>query len=418
MLLLLLGAPIGISLLAGGLLYLELAHRVPVLVAAQRVATGIDAFSYLAIPFFILAGELMNRAGVTDRIFELARTMIGHVRGALGYVNVLASMLFATLSGSAVADAAGLGKMEIAAMERQGYDRDFSAAITAASATIGPVIPPSISMVVYGLTAGVSIGALFLAAYIPGILMGAVLMGMVYYYAHTRQYPVYPRASLREFLRALQNSALALLVPVLIIGGIVSGFFTPTEAGAFGVFYTLVIGLFAYKTLRWRDLPRVFLDAALSAANVLFIIAISALVGWLLTLEQVPQRLAIWVAEHVREPWLFLLSLNALLLFVGMFLAAQPAIVMLTPVLLPVAQQMGVDPIHLGVIMVVNLMIGLLTPPVGLVLYVVSDIAQVPVLHLARILIPFIFALLVALLITTYAPGLVLWLPRELGFAR
>jgi tripartite ATP-independent transporter DctM subunit len=411
-----LGSSIAISLLAGGVAYLALVDRVPLHVVAQRVGTGLDSFSYLAIPFFILAADLMNRAGITDRLFRLARAVVGHIRGGLGYVNVLTSMGFATMSGSAVADAAGLGKIQIQAMEKEGYDRDFAAAITGASATIGPVIPPSISLVIYGLTAGVSIGALFLAGIVPGLLMGLFLMGMVYYYAVKRNYPVHTRANFRELLLALRDSALALFTPIIVVGGIIFGIFTATEAGAFAVFYALILGLFIYRTIHPRDLPEILLENALVSANVLFIIAVTALVGWVLTLERVPTNLAMWVAGNVAETWIFLLGVNVLLFFLGMFMASQAVIVMMVPVLLPVAVAMEVDPVHLGVIMVMNLMIGLLTPPVGLVLYVVADIAKMSIVRLSRILLPFMFVLILALLITTYVPAVVLWLPRLFNF--
>ncbi|HBG15252.1 MAG TPA: hypothetical protein DDW93_00600, partial [Firmicutes bacterium] len=267
--LLILGMPIAISLLAVGILYLLLTGQIDLIIAAQRVVTGLDSFALLAIPFFMMAGNLMNRTGITDKIFNLARVCVGHIPGGLGHVNVLASMIFAGMSGSAVADAAGLGAIEIKAMTEDGYDMEFSAAITAASSTIGPVIPPSISFIVYGLAAGVSIGGLFVAGLLPGILMGISLMIMVFIISKKKKYPVYPRATLRDLLKAFKEALPALMAPILIVGGILTGIFTATEAGVFGCLYALLLGLYN-KELKIKELPQILLDTALTAGNTLF----------------------------------------------------------------------------------------------------------------------------------------------------
>ncbi|MEZ5590633.1 MAG: TRAP transporter large permease [Gammaproteobacteria bacterium] len=411
------GMPIAVGMIATGLLYVVLEMAMDPLIAAQRVATGIDSFPLLAIPFFMLAAELMNFAGITDRIFRLAKSMVGAISGGLAYVNVLASMLFAGMSGSAVADAGGLGRIEIKAMKDDGYEVDFAAALTAASSTIGPIIPPSISFVIYGLTAGVSIGGLFAAGLLPGLMMGGSLMALIAFYSKKRKYGRTQRFSWRELKDALAHAFLALMTPVIIVGGILAGIFTPTEAGAFAVLYAFILGKFIYRTLHWRDIPELIFNTALSAANVLFIIAASALIGWILTAEQVPIKLAEMIVAYSASPWVLLLLINLLLFALGCFMAAAPVIIMLTPILLPVTSLMGIDPMHLGVVMVLNLMIGLITPPVGLCLFVVADVAELPVMRVVKSLIPFFIPLVIVLLLITYIPSLVLFLPGLLGYA-
>ena len=415
--LLLIGVPIAVCLIIVGLAYVIFGIGMDPLIAAQRVANGIDNFPLLAIPFFMLAAELMNAAGITDRIFRLAKAMVGAIPGGLAHVNVLASMLFAGMSGSAVADAAGLGRIEIKAMRDDGYDREFAAAVTAASSTIGPIIPPSISAVIYGLTAGVSIGGLFAAGFVPGVMMGAAMMVLIAFYATRRDYGRGQPFRLRELGVAFLHALLAIMTPVIIVGGILGGIFTPTEAGAFAVLYAFLLGKFVYGTIAWGDIPDLIFETALSAGNILFIIAATALIGWILTAEQVPQHMAVWVVEWSPSPWVFLLLLNGLLLVLGCFMAAHPVIIMLTPILVPVAGAMGIDPIHLGVIMILNLMIGLITPPVGLCLYVVAEIVDLPVLRVVRALVPFLLPLVAVLLLITLWADLVMWLPRMFGFA-
>lgn len=409
--------PIATTLLITGMVFLAATGIVDPFIAAQRVATGIDSFPLLAIPFFMLAAELMNCAGITDRMFRLAKCIVGAVPGGLAHVNVLASMLFAGMSGSAVADAAGLGRIEIKAMKEDGYDVEFAAAVTAASSTIGPIIPPSISFVIFGLTAGTSIGGLFLGGFIPGMLMGVSLMILIHIISISRGYGKGSPFKFSEFAVALKEAILPLMTPILIVGGIVGGIFTPTEAGAFAILYAFILGKFVYRKIDWEDIPEIIFSTAMSAGNVLFIIATSSLLAWILTMQQVPQHLAALVIEWAPEPWKFLMLVNLLLLILGCFMAAAPVIIMLIPVLLPVATIMGIHPIHLGVVMVLNLMVGLITPPVGLCLFVVSDIAQIPVMRVMRALIPFFIPLLAVLLLITFWADLVMFLPRYLGFA-
>lgn len=413
-----LAVPIGVALAVSGLGYLLVAAPVDPLIAAQRIATGIDNFALLAIPFFLLAAELMNRTGITDRIFRLANCLVGRVTGGLGYVNILASMLFASMSGSAVADAVGLGRIEIRAMTQAGYDRAFSAAVTAASTTIAPIIPPSISLVIFGVTAGASIGGLFLAGVVPGVLMGMAMMGVVFLHARRRGYGTGHHADAGETLRAFGAAFLPLLTPVIVVGGIWGGIFTPTEAGAFAVLYALILGLVVYRTVTPAGVVRVLYDSALASANILFIIAVSALIGWLLTLEQVPLRMAAMILDWSPDPRVFLLLLNVVLLVLGCFMAAAPVIIMVTPIILPATVAMGIDPVHLGIVMVLNLMIGLITPPVGLCLFAVAEVAEISPLRLMRALLPFFVPLFGVLLLITMVPEVVLYLPRQFGFVR
>lgn len=411
-----LSMPIATALLATGMIYLQISGEVDMLIAAQRVATGIDSFPLLAIPFFMLAAELMNVAGITDRMFRLAKCVVGAIPGGLAHVNVLASMLFAGMSGSAVADAGGLGRIEIKAMEDDGYDTEFAAAVTAASSTIGPVIPPSISFVIYGLTAGVSIGGLFLGGMIPGALMGISLMVLIHFISVKRGYGRGERFNLKEFLDALKDAILPMMTPIIIVGGIVGGIFTPTEAGAFAILYAFILGKFVYRAIRWRDIPDLILSTAMSAGNVLFIIATSGLIAWLLTMKQVPMLMASWVVDFAPAPWMLLALLNIMLLILGLLMAAAPVIIMLVPILLPVGMAMGVHPIHLGVIMVLNLMVGLITPPVGLCLFVVADVAELPVMRVMKALLPFFVPLLLVLILITFWSDVVMFVPRALGF--
>ncbi|MEX2518847.1 MAG: TRAP transporter large permease [Paracoccaceae bacterium] len=416
LLLLIASVPIGVGMVLVGLGYLSWTGRVDELIVAQRVATGIDSFALTAIPFFLLAAELMNRTGITDRIFRLANAMMGGVPGGLGYVNVGASMLFASMSGSAVADAVGLGRIEIRSMTEAGYDRDFSAAVTAASTTIAPVLPPSISLIIFGVTSGASIGGLFLGGLVPGLLMGILLMVVVYLHVRKRKYPPGPKASRKEVCEATRGAFWPLMTPVIIVGGIWSGAFTPTEAGACAVLFALLLGL-GYRTLAPRDIGETILESAYGASNILFIIAVSAVIAWLLTMEQVPLHLAAAILDMSPNPFIFLLLLNAILLVLGCFMAAAPVIIMVTPIILPTTTAMGLDPIHVGVVMVLNLMIGLITPPVGLCLFAVADVAGISPVRLMKALIPFFAPLLAALLIITLIPDVVLFLPRLFGFA-
>lgn len=385
--------------------------NIPFGILAQRMVYGVNSFPLLAIPFFLLAGRLMNTAGITDRIFNFCNVLIGHVRGGLGHVNILASMIFAGMSGSAVSDAVGLGQIEIKAMKDQGYDPDFGAAVTAASATIGPIIPPSIPMVLYGVLGNVSVGALFIGGIIPGVLMGLFMMLTVSVIAKKKGYPIQKRARFITILKASGKAIFPLLCPVILIGGIWSGIFTPTEAAAVAVLYSLFLGMILYRELSWRGLLKVLREALDDTCVILFIISAASVYGWLLARYQIPSGIAEKILSITTDPLNILLLINGFLLVVGCFLESLAAINILTPILLPLVVKVGIDPLHFGLIMVLNLMIGLLTPPVGMVLYAVQRVADVPFARLQKSLLVFFIPLLAALLLITLYPPLVTWLP-------
>jgi tripartite ATP-independent transporter DctM subunit len=406
------GVPVAIAIGIAVALYILLGTNVPPIIIAQMMVSGTDSFPLLAIPFFLLAGTLMNSAGITQRLFDFAGCLVRHIPGGLGHVNVVASMIFAGMSGSAVADAAGLGVVEMKAMRRHGYDDAFSGAITAASSTIGPVIPPSIIFVIYGVLAEVSIGALFLAGVIPGALMGLALMVQVYRIAKKRDYPKLPRATASEFWASLVRALLPLMTPVIIIGGMVAGIFTPTEASVVAVGYAFVLGAVVYRELTWRALLGALQTTAVQTATVMFITAVASVLGWALAQGRVPQQIAEGVLALTSQPWVVLLLINVLLLVVGCFMEIIAALLILTPILVPVINAVGIDPLHFGVVMTLNLMIGLITPPMGMSLFVVQQVAGVPFDRLVRAVAPFLIALVVVLLIVTYVPSLSLALPQ------
>jgi tripartite ATP-independent transporter DctM subunit len=385
----------------------------------QRMYAGTTGFPLLAIPFFILAGNLMNTGGMTQRIFRFAQCLVGHIKGGLGHVNVVGSMIFAGMSGSAVADAAGLGMVEIQAMLKAGYDRRFSAAVTAASSTIGPIIPPSIPFVIFGSMTGTSVGRLFLGGFLPGLVMGLALMITVYIVAEQRGYPRERRATLRELLASSLDGAAALGAPVIIIGGILAGVFTPTEAAVVACIYALILGMLVYREIRPADLPRLFWETLEHTIRVMFVISAASLFGWLLIQQRIPTMIVEGLMMLTEQRWVILLIINGILLILGCFMEGIAIMLLTIPVFMPLIARVGVDPVHFGVLMTLNLMIGLLTPPVGMALYAVSSVSQVPLWPLAWELWPYIIALLGCLALITYIPGLVLWVPNLImGVAR
>ncbi|WP_417330888.1 TRAP transporter large permease [Halomonas cupida] len=409
--LLLVGVPIAISLAGSCLVYVTLTGRVPDVVVVHRMINGIDSFPLLAIPFFILAGNLMNNGGITTRIFDFAKALMGWMRGGLGHVNVGASIVFSGMSGAAVADAGGLGTIEIKAMRDADYDQEFSVGITAASSTIGPIIPPSLPMVIYGVMASVSVGQLFVAGLVPGLLMGLTLMVMIFLLARRRGYQRDARFSIKAIGTTFSRAFLSLLTPVLIVGGIISGAFTPTEAAIAAVVYALVLGGLVYRTLTWRRLLKVSMETIETTAIILFIVAGASIFAWILTSNQVAQHVMALLGPFQDNPVAVLLIINLVLIIVGCFMETIAAITILVPVLLPVAVASGVDPVHFGVIMVLNLMIGLLTPPVGMVLYVLSRVSGISFEHCMRGTFPFLIPLLIALMLVTFVPAISMWLP-------
>lgn len=409
--LLVMGVPIAISLAGSCLLYVTLTGRVPDVVVMHRMINGVDSFPLLAIPFFILAGNLMNNGGITSRIFDFAKALMGWMRGGLGHVNVGASIVFSGMSGAAVADAGGLGTIEIKAMKDAGYDEEFAVGITAASSTIGPIIPPSLPMVIYGVMASVSVGQLFVAGLVPGLLMGLVLMAMITIISRRRGYTRDAVFSLGVLGHTFKRAFLSLLTPIIIVGGIMSGVFTPTEAAIAAVAYALFLGAVVYRILTWRRLLKVSMETIETTAVILLIVAGASIFAWILTSNQVTQHVVTLLGPFADNPIVTLIIINLVLILVGCFMETIAAITILVPVLLPVAVTAGVDPVHFGVIMVLNLMIGLLTPPVGMVLYVLSRVSGISFEKCMRGTLPFLVPLVIALLMVTFIPAISLWLP-------
>ena len=411
---LILGAPVAVSLGLSGLaaFFLEQGTRMNVPMIAQRMMYGINNFLLLAIPLFILAARLMNTSGVTTRLFNFATTVVGFMPGGLGHANCVASLIFAGMSGAAVADAAGLGQVELKAMDEAKYDREFSVAITAASSTIGPIFPPSIPMVIFGLVAGVSVGRLFLGGVIPGVLMTGALMVMVGMYARKRHYPRAPFPNFPILWEASVQAFLPLMTPVILLGGIWTGWFTPTEAAAVAVAYALVLGTFIYRDLKWKDLVGAFIGTAKDTAAIGFIVTAASFYGWLLMRTGAPAAMAEGMLNFSRDPLVLLLVINLFLLVVGCFFETIVAILILGPILMQVVTQVGIDPVHFGVIMVLNLMIGLLTPPFGVILFVMVQVGGLSFEKVVRCTAPFLVPLLIVLFLITLFPPIVTWLPN------
>ena len=455
--LMVIGIPVAIAMAGASLIHVVFNGDLPAFVVVHRMIGGIDSFPLLAVPFFILAGNLMNNAGITTRIFSLALAMVGWLKGGLGHVNVVASIIFSGMSGTAIADAAGLGMIEIKAMRQQGYPDEFSAGVTAASATLGPIIPPSLPFVVYAMLANVSVGGLFLAGILPGLLLAVMMMVTVTYFAHRNNWGTDTPFSASKFGKALIEimivaawplllwgliklglpprvaviggiaalfladwkfkfqAVLPIMTPVLLIGGMVSGLFTPTEGAIAACVWALVLGALWYRTMSLKMFIKVCLDTVETTATVMFIVAASSIFSWMLTANGITADISDWMLGMTKEPWLFLLIANLLMLFIGCFLEPVAAITILVPILLPIATQLGVDPIHFGLVMVLNLMIGLLTPPVGLVLFIMARITGMSLERTALAIWPWFIPLLFSLAVITYVPSLVLWLPGLAG---
>lgn len=384
------------------------------LTIGQQMMFGLNSFTILAVPLFLLAGKLMNRCGITDKLFMGARAFIGGLPGGLGHVNVLGSFVFAGMSGTAIADASGLGLIEIKAMTDAGYDRDFSCAATAATSTLGPIIPPSMPLVVYGTISGTSIGALFVAGVIPGIIMAVVMCGLVAVYAIIRKYPR-DKMNRKEKLAALKGAILPCLTPVIILLGIYGGLFTPTESAAVVVIYSAILGIFVYKAIDIKAFKEVLAETVVDAIGVCILIAAATLFGNVLVKAMIPQTIMEFIVSNITNKYVFLLVLNLALLVVGMFMETVSAITILTPIILPVALAFGIDPVHLGIIMVLNLMIGVISPPFGVVLFAIVKFGEISFGRLVKALVPWFIILLVALLVVTVWPATVLWLPSTMA---
>ncbi|WP_163578224.1 TRAP transporter large permease [Halomonas faecis] len=409
--LLLVGVPIAFSLGIASLAYLLL-EGISLTIVPQRMYAGIDTFVLLCIPGFVLAGNLMNVGNITEHIVRFCNALMGHIRGGLGLANVGGSMIFGGISGTAVADAASIGSVMIPGMAKSGYDKPFAAAVTAASSTIGPIIPPSVPMIIAGSLTGVSVGRMFLAGAVPGLLLGVALMITAYLIAVRRRYPKGERVPLLQLLREARTAFWALLMTGIILYGIIGGFFTPTEASIVASLYALVVGMYVYKGLTWRKLPGILSDTVLTSSALLLLVGLANLFGWILTSQQIPQMVADVILTISDNPIVVILILNLILLFVGAFMETIAALIILFPALLGVATGVGMDPVHFAVMAVLNLMIGLTTPPVGVCLFVVSGIGNLPMLTVARAILPFLACNLAVLLLVAYVPAISLWLPN------
>ncbi|HHV79545.1 MAG TPA: TRAP transporter large permease [Firmicutes bacterium] len=412
--LLIIGTPIAFMLGSVGYLHL-LAMGNPAFfdIVTQRMFSGVNQFSLMAIPFFILAGELMNKGGVTAQLIDFSRECVGYLRGGLAYVAVVVAMFLAAILGSANAVAAILGSVLAPEMVKDGFDDDFTSALIAASSIIGPIIPPSVVFILYGVLSGTSVSALFLAGYVPGILLGIGYMVVSYIQAKKRNYPRYkerfePIKLLKSFVRAVP----ALIVPVIIIGGILSGAFTPTESGAIAVVVAAVSGLFIYRKLRPRDIPGILLNTGMITAGIMLIIAMGNIFGWTLAMDKAPQKFADAVLRFTNNPNVVMLLIIVLMLFVGTVMEAFASMIVFTPVLAPLAAQVGIDPVHFGLVFSVLSCIALITPPVGMCLFVTSGITNVPLSKMNKAILPFVCVSIIALLIMAYVPSVVLFLPR------
>ena len=449
------GIPVAIAMAGASLIYLIIQDTTPPFVVIHRMVSGIDSFPLLAVPFFILAGNLMNNAGITNRIYNYALALVGWLKGGLGHVNVLGSVIFAGMSGTAIADAAGLGTIEIKAMTDHGYSKEFSVGVTAASATLGPIIPPSLPFVIYGMMANVSVGALFLAGILPGALMALLMMLTVAYFAHKNNWGSDVKFEWVRVIKALAETAvviawplviwylvttlgfhaqwtvfvalivlfaadklfdfqavLPIMTPVLLIGGMSTGVFTPTEGAIAACVWAMILGLLWYRTMNIKMFVKVCLDTVETTSTVLFIVAAASIFGWMLTATGVTAAIGQWVLGVTDEPWKFLLLANLLMLFVGCFLEPTAAITILVPILVPICQQLGINLVHFGLVMVLNLMIGLLHPPMGMVLFVLARVAKLSVERTTMAILPWLVPLLGSLVVITYVPSLVLWLPK------
>jgi TRAP-type C4-dicarboxylate transport system permease large subunit len=444
-----------VAMAGSSLLYILGTGNLPPFVVIHRMVSGIDSFPLLAVPFFILAGNLMNNAGITNRIYNYALALVGWLKGGLGHVNVVGSVVFAGMSGTAIADAAGLGTIEIKAMKDHGYETEFAVGVTAASATLGPIIPPSLPFVIYGMMANVSVGSLFLAGILPGAIMAVLMMLTVAYFAHRNNWGGDVKFEWHRVSKAIVETAivigwpvavwllvvqggmnpqltvllcgivlfaadrifkfqavLPIMTPVLLIGGMTTGVFTPTEGAIAACLWAMLLGFAWYRTLSWKMFVKVCLDTVETTSTVLFIVAAASIFGWMLTATGVTAAISSWVLAFTKEPWVFLLLANVLMLFVGCFLEPTAAITILVPILVPICQQLGIDLVHFGLVMVLNLMIGLLHPPMGMVLFVLARVAKLSVERTTIAILPWLVPLLASLIFITYVPQAVMWLPK------
>ena len=412
--LLIFGVPLVFTIILAMSFYVT-STPISISLVAQRIFSGLDSYSILAVPLFVLAGELMNKSGITTRIIDFANALVGHFRGGLAQVNIWSSVMFAGISGSAVADTSALGRVFIPQMEKEGYSKEFSSALTAASSVIGPMIPPSIPVIIYALIAsGVSVPALFLAGIVPGILSAIALSIFVYFYA--TRHKIRSNVVRQSRRKALVKAFVPLTMPVFILGSILLGVVTPTEAAAFAAFYALTVGMFFYKTLKIRDLPEVFIRSMHDSSIVLILIAVISVANWLLTFSRVPQYISAQIISTISDPVMFLIMVNLILLVVGLFLEGIAAMLILIPIFHPIAMSFGIDPVHFGIVVIFNLMIGLITPPLGICLFVANTISKVGVAAISKQIAPLFLLEVVVLFFITFVPQSVLFLPKMFGY--
>ncbi len=404
------GLPLYVDLGLSSFLYIFITGMKPIVVL-QRITQAANSFTMIAAPFFILMGNLMNTGGVTRKLFRFANTLVGSVPGGMGHANILCSAMFAGMSGTAVADAGGLGNIEIEAMRDLGYDDDFSCAVTAASSVLGPIIPPSLPMVILAVTVGASIGRCFVGGIIPGVLMAVAMGCLVTYYSHKRHYPRNPKPTAKIIWVAFKEAIWALLSPIILFVSIYTGIVTTTEAAIIAALYSMIVGLYAYKDLRWRDIPQIMLATCETTGVVLAIVMTANIFGYSLSVAQIPQKISL-VLTSISNKFLFLIVINLFLLFVGCFMEGTAAILILAPILIPAMEAMGVSETQACLIMILNLMIGVVTPPVGVVLYVTSNVAKVSSSRVIRATTPFLLPLFIVLMIVTFVPFVTNWLPN------
>lgn len=405
------GVPMAFALLAGSIFYVMFSEMSISIIVQRLVMTLGGSFSLLAVPFFILAGNIMNSTGVTERIFRFAKAMVGHIPGGLGHVNVFASVVFAGMSGSAIADTAGLGKIELQAMKEEGYDDDFSVAITGVSSCLGPIIPPSVGLVIYAMLAGVSPGRILVAGIVPGILMALTMCGIVFVIAKRRHYPISERTSWREKISAFIHAIPSLMSPILLLSGILFGVFTPTEAAIVCTIYSLLLGV-VYKKIHLKDIPKLLLDSLRSTTMITALICASMVFGAILNYNQVPQSITTFLMSLVQSKFGLMLMIIAILLFVGMFFDSIAAIVLVVPIMIPMVTTMGIDLVQFGIVTTLVIVLGLLTPPVGNILYILSDFTSMPITRIFKSMIPYIIGLLLLDILIFCIPEITLFLPN------
>jgi C4-dicarboxylate transporter DctM subunit len=407
--------PIAIAIALSSIVAIVIKGNIPLLVIVQKMFTATDSFPLMAVPFFILAGSLMEFGGISKRLVDFANSIVGRFSGGLALVAIIASMFFGAISGAAAATTAAIGSILIPAMVRRGYDRNYSTAVQATAGTLGVMIPPSIPMVIYGVLTGVSIGALFVGGIIPGILVGCSLMLVAFKIAKKRGYKGDEKPSLKKVFETFKEAILALLMPIIILGGIYGGVFTPTEAAVIAVVYGFLIGFFVYRELKLKDLKDILTNTVVSTAMIMFIIATASIFGWILASEQIPQVIASAILSISKNPIVIMALINILLLFLGTFMETIAAIIIVVPVLMPIISQIGIDPLHFGLIVVVNLAIGMVTPPLGVCLFVGCSIAGITLEDITKAVWPFLIAMIIDILIITYIPAVSTFLPKLFG---